>query len=197
MHSTFQHCVPSLFLIEEQPCGKECILFLCKMELVFLECLWCPLVELIAPNQPPYPEMELADMISVNKNEHHRHKHMKAFILNIWLNKSSWPPLWRKPSFQPWNVLEPEIFLSCVLVLFNKASVQTAQWQIPHRRSHLLLRCKAGYPKTSSYAMGNFSWLYGLTHRACYFWKFGPIYTFLEIKTHSLISALTFKIATS
>ena len=61
--------------------------------------------------QPLYLDIELADTISVSENKHSSYKHTKAFILNIWLNKTLWPLHWRQPSFQPWNVLEAMIFL--------------------------------------------------------------------------------------
>lgn len=62
--------------------------------------------------QPLYPDMELADTISVSENKYSQYKHTKAFTLNIWLNKSLWPLPWRQPSFQPRNVLEAMIFES-------------------------------------------------------------------------------------
>ena len=159
MHSTFQHCFPSLFLVEEQPRGKECVLFLCKVELVFFRMVygthWWNLYPQI--QSPPYLEMELVDTLSVSETQDNQYKHTKAFLLNIWLNKSSWPPYRRQPSFQLWNVLEPVKFLFCCLFLFDKAPSFTVPWQMPHQRLHLLLRCKAGYPKTSSYVTGNSS----------------------------------------
>lgn len=82
--------------------------------------LWCPLVEFISPN-PLYSEMKLADMISVSENKYNQYKHTKVFFsfFNILLNKSLWPPCWSQLSFQPWNVLQPMIFLFCLLVPFQ------------------------------------------------------------------------------
>lgn len=49
-------------------------------------------------SQPLYPDMELADTISVSENKYNQYKHTTTFILNIWLNKSLWPLHWRQPS---------------------------------------------------------------------------------------------------
>lgn len=75
--------------------------------------------------QPSYSEMKLADMISVSENKYNQYKHTKVifsfffFFFNILLNKSLWPPYWRQLSFQPWNISDPMIFLSCLLVPFQ------------------------------------------------------------------------------
>lgn len=86
----------------------------------FQDGLWYPLVEFISPNPSPrYPEMELVDTLSVSETQANQYEHTRASLLNIWLNKSSWSPRRRQPSFQLWNALEPVKFLLCLLASFR------------------------------------------------------------------------------
>lgn len=95
-------------------------MLLCKVELIFSGRFMVPIGGIYIPrSQPLYPDMELADTISVSENKYNQYKHTTAFILNIWLNKSLWPLHWRQPSCQPWNVLVAMIFLFCLLVPFQ------------------------------------------------------------------------------
>lgn len=187
MHSTIQHCFPSLFLLEEKPCGRERVLFLCKAEHIFFGLVYGDSWSNLCPQtQPPYPEMELADMISVSENKHNQYKHTEAIILTIWLNKSLWPLRWRQSSFQPWNVLDPVLFLFCFLVPLQYSisiycTMASSSLELTPAALMQSWLSKDQFICHRKRFMNILS-----THRACCFWSFGPIFIFCRLKHRQL-----------
>jgi hypothetical protein len=73
LQSTFPNSFPTLFLAEEQPRGREVILFPCNgarfsgQFMMPFGGIYHPLSQTTTATRSPYPGMELADAISVSK----------------------------------------------------------------------------------------------------------------------------------